>query len=65
MVEFTQAYAALQDGKQIRHQRWDGGSVMFVRDGELMYSCRGGAPRKASSDMLDWRDMNTTGWTIL
>jgi len=65
MIGFAEVYAALQNGKHVTHQRWDKESVIFVRNGELMYSCRGGEPRKASSDLLDWRDMTSTGWRII
>jgi hypothetical protein len=65
MIGFAQVYAALQEGKHVRRERWDRGSVLFVQDGELMYSCRGSAARIASSDLLDWRDMNSTDWVIL
>jgi hypothetical protein len=65
MIGFTEVYAALQQGKHVRQRRWDKGSEMFVQNGELMYSCRGGAPKVASSDLLDWRDMNRTDWTTI
>jgi hypothetical protein len=64
MLRFNEVFAALQAGKRVRREQWDNGSVLFVRDGELMYSCRGNAARKATSDLLDWRDMNGKNWTI-
>jgi hypothetical protein len=65
MIGFAEVYAALQAGKQVRRKRWDRGSALFVQSGELMYSCRGNVASKASSDVLDWRDMNAEDWSIL
>ncbi len=65
MIGFAEVYAALQAGLPVRRERWDRGSILFVQDGELMYSCRGGELQPASSDMLDWRDMNAMDWTVL
>ena len=65
MIGFAEVYAALQAGKSVRRERWDRGSVLFVQGGELMHSCRGNAASKASSDLLDWHDMNAQDWTIL
>lgn len=65
MIGFAEVYAALHQGKQVRRKRWNPRSVMFVHNGELMFSCRGNEPSKASSDMLDWNDMNAKDWCIL
>lgn len=65
MIGFAEVYAALQAGLPVRRERWDRGSILFVQDGELMYSCRGNAASKASSDLLDGHDMNAKDWTIL
>jgi hypothetical protein len=65
MIGFAEVYAALTAGMRVRRERWDRGSILFVQDGQLMYSCRGKAARIASSDLLDWRDMNAMDWSIL
>jgi hypothetical protein len=65
MIEFGEVYAALQEGKRVRLEHWDSGSFLFVQGGELMYSCRGKTASKASSDLLDWRDMSAKEWIIL
>ena len=66
MIGFAEVYAALHQGKQVRRKRWDRGSVMFVHNGELMFSCRGRESGNAQISMpLDWRDMNAKDWCIL
>lgn len=65
MIGFIDVYTALHQGKPVRRERWDRSSYMVLKNGELMFSCRGDEPQPASSDMLDWRDMNATDWTIL
>jgi len=65
MIGFTEVYAALTEGRRVRRERWDDDSVLFVLNGELMYSCRGGVASTATSDLLDWHDMSGKDWIIL
>jgi hypothetical protein len=64
MIGFAEVYAALNEGKHVRQRRWDKGSKMFVRDGELVYLCHG-EETLATGDLLDWHDMNRKDWMIL
>ena len=65
MMGFSETHTALQSGKQVWRERWDRDSVLFVQGSELMYSCRGNAARIASSDLLDWHDINATDWQVV
>ena len=65
MIGFAEVYSALQAGRRVRREWWDRDSVLFVCGGELMYSCRGNAASKATSDLLDWQDMSANDWSIL
>jgi len=66
MIGFAEVYTALQAGRRVRREHWDSDSVLFVRNGELMFSCRGAQAQFASQAMpIDWRDMNAIDWSVL
>lgn len=62
MIAFTEVFAALQAGKQVRQNRWDKDRVLAVRDGQLVQMLHGNF---VMSYQLDWREMNRKDWCIL
>ena len=62
MIQFAEVFAALQDGKQVRQNRWDKDRALMIRNGCLVQTLRG---QFIMPYQLDWREMNRKDWCIL
>jgi len=62
MIGFAQVHEALNQGKRVRLDRWDAGTVLFVENNEIVQLVRG---EHRQPFQFTWREINRKDWRIL